>query len=116
MSYTTTPSRSTTSGAHATQQPSRAGNQTATESAVADDYSRIGPSYTYVTTVNNSRRQQPTAVPGRNQVSARLSERYEFSETHLTAAGGGDDGEYSVLRGGVGGDILQHDEYSHLQY
>ncbi len=116
MSYTTTLSRSTTSGAHATQQPTRAGNQTATESAVADDYSRIGPSYTYVTTVNNSRRQQPE----RNRVStARLSERYEFSETHLMAAGGGgtgDDGAYGVLEGEVGGDIQQHDEYSHLQY
>jgi hypothetical protein len=112
MSYTATPSRSTTSGAHATQQPTRAGDQTATESVVVDDYSRIGPSYTYVTTVNNSRRQQPE----RNRVSNRLSERYEFSEAHLTAAGGGDDGAYSVLGGEVGGDILQHEEYSHLHY
>jgi hypothetical protein len=113
MSYTKTPSCSTTSGPQATQQPTRAGNQTATESAVVDDYSRIGPSYTYVTTVNNSRRQQPE----RNRVStAGLSERYEFSETHLTAAGGGDDGEYSVLGGEVGGDVLQQDEYSHPQY
>ena len=124
MSYTTTPSHST-SGPHATQ-TTRAGHsdQTATESETADEYSRIGPSYTYVT--SQVRRQQPAAVTGRNRVSAaRLSERYEFSEAHLMAAGGGhgDDGAYSVLGGEVGEDIQQRnmqieerDEYSYLQY
>ena len=125
MSYTT-PSHSTTSGPHATQ-ATRAGHgdQTGTESETADEYSRIGPSYTYVTT--QVRRQQPTTVAGRNRVSAAagLSERYEFSEAHLTAADGGhgDDGAYGVLGGEVGGDIQRHnmqieerDEYSHLQY
>ena len=55
-------------------------------------------------------------MAGRNQVSARLSERYEFSEAHLAAAGGngGVQGEgamdYEVpLQSG------EHDEYSHLR-
>ena len=124
MSYTTTPPRSTTSGPHATQatRPGH-GGQTGTESETTDEYSRIGPSYTYVTA--QVRRQQPATVVGRNRVSARLSERYEFSEAHLTAAGGGhgDDGAYGVLGGEVGGDVQRHnmqieerDEYSHLQY
>ena len=122
MSYTSTPPRSTTSGPQATR-PGH-GDQTGTESETADEYSRIGPSYTYVTA--QVRRQQPTTVAGRNRVSAaELSERYEFSEAHLTAAGGGDgdDGAYGVLGGEVGGDVQRHnmqieerDEYSHLQY
>ena len=128
MSYTTSTSHSTTSGPHATQ-ATRAGHsdQTGTEIETADEYSRIGPSYTYVTTqANISRRQQPAGMSGRNRVSAaRLSERYEFSEAHLTAAGGGhgDDGAYGVLGGEMGEDAQQHnaqieerDEYSHLQY
>ena len=84
----------------------------------AAEYSRIGPSYYEVTI--NTRRQQP-AVAGRNQVSARLSERYEVSEAHLAAAdsSGGGQGEVDMDY-----DILSmrqteahaHDEYSHLQY
>ena len=119
MSYTITSSHSTTSGPHATR-PGH-GDQTQTENETTDEYSRIGPSYTYVTA--QVRRQQPATVAGRNRVSAAgLSERYEFSEAHLTAAGG-DDGAYGVLGGEVGGDIQQHnthyeerDEYSYLQY
>ena len=127
MSYTTTPSHSTTSGPHVTQatRPGH-GDQTQTESETADEYSRIGPSYTYVTA--QVRRQQPATVAGRNRVSAsvaRFSERYEFSEAHLTTAGGshGDDGAYGILGGEVGEDVQRHnmqieerDEYSHLQY
>ena len=57
---------------------------------------------------------------GRNRVSARLSERYEFSEPHLAkiSAGGGGGGvqgeaamDYEVpLQSG------EHEEYSHLQH
>ena len=59
-------------------------------------------------------------MSARNHVSARLSERYEFSDAHLAAAGG---------RGGVQGEVAMdyevpqnsrqnedHDEYSHLQH
>ena len=129
MSYTTTPSHSTTSGPHATQATRPGyGDQTQIESETTDEYSRIGPSYPYVTA--QVRRQQPAAVVGRNRVSASaagLSERYEFSEAYLTVAGGGDgdDGAYGVLGEEVGGDVQRHniivqieerDEYSHLQY
>ena len=92
---------------------------TVDQSGAAAEYSRIGP--TYETTVNSShsRRQQP--VVGRNRVSARLSERYEFSEPHLamiSAGGGGGGGvqgeaamDYEVpLQSG------EHEEYSHLRH
>ena len=102
ISYVTAPS--TTSGSQAVN--------TVGQGGAAAEYSRIGPSYE---TTINSRRQQ--AVAGRNQISARLSERYEFSETHLGVAGGGGGGqgeaamEYEVpLQSG------EHDEYSHLQH
>ena len=93
----------------------------------AAEYSRIGPSYEAVITAksSHSRRQQPVSVGG-NQGSARLSERYEFSEPHLAmisggAAGGpgrGTQGEAAVwpvdyevpLQSG------EHEEYSHLQH
>ena len=123
-SYARTSSHST-SGAQAIIQTARAGDQSGTGPAA--EYSRIGPSY--VTTIN-SRRQQPAAVAGRNKISAglALSERYELSEAHLTAAGDGDDGANGVQgEVGVDYDILQnycgpqceehdHEEYSHLQY
>ena len=66
----------------------------------AAEYSRIGPSYEAVVTANSShsRRQQPVSV-GRNQHSARLSERYEFSEPHLAM----------ISVGGVGGGGIQGD-------
>ena len=73
ISYVTAPSHLATSGSQATQATKTADNQSGTGAAA--EYSRIGPSY--ATTVN-SRRQQPVA--GRDRVSARLSERYEFSE------------------------------------
>ena len=111
ISYVTAPSHSK-SGYQTTQATRTAGDQGG--SGAAAEYSRIGPSY--ATTVN-SRRQQ--AVAGRNRVSARLSERYEFSEAHLAmASAGGSSGgqretamEYEVpLQSG------EHDEYSHLQH
>ena len=76
----------------------------------AAEYSRIGPSY------ETTRRQlQPAA--GRNQVSARLSERYEFSDTHLAmiSAGGGTQGEAAMDYE----EPLQcrdREDYSHLQH
>lgn len=84
------------------------------QTGAATEYSRIGPSYE--TMVNSSnliiRRQQPVA--GRNRGSARISERYEFSEpSHLTTGGGGSGGqamdEVPLQRG-------EHQEYSHLQH
>ena len=76
-------------------------------------------------TDSRSSRQQPAVViPGRNQVPARLSERYEFSEVHLamaSAGGGGGQGEaamdYEVLQNLSMRQIIEeHEEYSHLQY
>ena len=112
MSYVTTSSRSTTSGPQASQTAGAGVTHT------ADEYSRIGPSYTYVTTQVNSRRQQPATVVavGRKRES-RLSERYEFSEAHPTAAGGGDDSGHDGVQADMGVNRGQeHDEYSRLQY
>ena len=107
ISYTTTPSRSTTNRPQAVTATGQGGTGPAAE------YSSFGPSYEAL----NSRRQQPVAT--RNLVSARLSERYEFSDTHLAAAGG---------RGSVQREVamdyevpqnsrqIELDEYSHLQY
>ena len=96
-------------------------------SAVAADYSRIGPSYETIDS-SSSRRQQPVAAAGRRNVAGlqfvRLSERYEFSEPHLamaSASGGGGDG------GGVQGEVTaadyevlgqseEHEAYSRLQH
>ena len=85
----------------------------------ATEYSRIGPSYETITNSSHSRRQQPVAGVS----TARLSERYEFSEPHLAAiiSAGGSGGtqgneaaaamDYEVpLQSG------QHEEYSHLQH
>ena len=89
------------------------------------EYSRIGPSYEAVITANSnhSRRQQPVSV-GRNQHSARLSERYKFSESHLAmisagaAGGGGTRGEAAVwpVDYEVPLQSEKHEEYSHLQH
>ena len=105
--YVTAPSHSTS-----VTQATRAASES--ETGGAAEYSRIGSSYV---TIVNSRRQQPVA--GRNHVSARLSERYEFSEAYLAVAGGS---------GGVQGEAAmdyevplnssqsrEHEEYSHLQ-
>ena len=87
------------------------------QSGAAAEYSRIGPSYETTDNSSHSWRQQPVA--GRNRVSARLLERYEFSEPHLAmiSAGGG---------GGVQGEAAmdyeaplqsgEHEEYSHLHH
>ena len=97
--------------------------QNETDGAAAD-YSRIGPSYEII----DSRRQQPVinvvSMTGRSRVSARLSERYEFSESHPIAtvsAAGGDGGGGG--QGGAGTDYEvplesgEHDEeYSRLQH
>ena len=88
-------------------------NDTETDAAAAD-YSRIGPSYDTIDHDVNTRREQPAAVVvGRNRVSARLSERYEFSEAHLVAAVSGGGGQVAQnLR------QLQEpsDDYSHLHH
>ena len=100
ISYETGPSRST-SGLQATQ---------TTGPGAAAEYSRIGPSY-------ENTRQQLQPVAGRNRVSARLSERYEFSDPHLAmiSVGGGTQGEVAMdyeepLR------FKDHEDYSHLQH
>ena len=98
-----------TSGAQATQTP-RVDGEAGTDAAI--EYSRIGPSYETI----DSRRQQPLA--GRNQVSAKLSERYEFSEAHLamaSARGGGGQGE-TAMDYEVPFQSGEHNEYSHLQH
>ena len=107
ISYAATPSRSTTSGPQATVRATDQG-----ETGPAAEYSSFGPSYEAL----NSRRQQPVAA-----VSARLSERYEFSDAHLAAAGGSGAGvqgevamDYEVLQNSRQNE--DHDEYSHLQY
>ena len=86
----------------------------------ATEYSRISPSYETIANSNPLSRQPPLQSGG-NQVSASLSERYEFSESLLaTGQGGGGSGgvgqretvpvEYEVpLQSG------EHTEYSHLQ-
>ena len=113
ISYVTAPS---TSGAQAMD--------TIVDQTDAAEYSRIGPSYETTTNSSHSRRQQPVAA-GRNRHSdsARLSERYEFSEPHLAMISGGAAGggmqdhqaavpvDYEVpVRSG------EHEEYSHLQH
>ena len=119
MSYATTPSCSTTSGPQGVQATSARQNDTETDAAAAD-YSRIGPSYETINHNADTRREQPLAavtviVVGRNQVSARLSERYEFSEAHLVAVAAG------ASTSGGGGQVAQNlrqlqehsDDYSH---
>ena len=121
MSYATTPSHSTTSGPQGVQAASARQNDTETDAAAAD-YSRIGPSYETINHNADTRREQPlaavTVVAGRNQVSARLSERYEFSEAHLTSVAG------AASASGGGGQVSQNlrqlqehsDDYSHLHH
>ena len=92
ITYATTPSHLTTIGPQPVQAASASQNDTDTDTAT--DYSRIGPSYETIDHNFNTRREQPVAVAvGRNWVSARLSERYEFSEAHLVAAASGGGGQ-----------------------
>ena len=113
ISHVTIPSHSTTSGPQHVQAASARQNDTETDAAAADN-SRIGPSYETIHHDVNTRREQPAAVAvGRNRVSARLSERYEFSEAHLVAAASGGGGKVAQnLR------QLQEpsDDYSHLHH
>ena len=110
ISYVTAPSHTATNGSQTTEATRAAGDKSGTGTAA--EYSRIGPSYE---TTANSRKQQPVA--GRNRVSARLSERYEFSEAYLAAAGesgcvqgeGAMDYEVPLQSG-------EHNEYSHLRH
>ena len=116
MSHATTPSHSssTTSGPQRVQAVSASAGQNDTDTAAAADYSRIGPPYETIDHDVNTRREQPAAVMvGRNQFSARLSERYEFSEAYLVAAASGGGGQVTQnLR------QLQEpsDDYSHLHH
>ena len=113
VSHATTPSHSTASGPQAQVVRAATGQG---ETGPAAEYSSFGPSYEAL----NSRRQQPMAA--RNQVSARLSERYVISDAHLEAPGsGGVQGEVAMdyevpqnLR--QNGEHDDHDEYSHLQH
>ena len=105
-------SRPTTSGSQASQTTRAALASGQNDTGAAAEYSRIGPSYEN----SESERQQSAAESGGNQVSARLSERYEYSEPRLpmisSASGGGRQPmDYEVpLQSG------QHEEYSHLQH
>ena len=105
ISYVTAPSHSpSATPVQATRAASEGG------AGAAAEYSRIGPSYE----TNNSRRQQQVA--GKNQVSARQSERYEFSEAHLaTVRGGGVQGE-GTMDYEVPQQSGRYEEYSHLQH
>lgn len=102
----TAPSHSTT---HGIQGVDTAGQS---ETGAAAEYSRIGLSYEATV---NSRRQQPAA--GRNRVSAKLSESYEFSEAYLAATGSSGDvqGE-EAMDYEVPFQSGEYDEYSHLQH
>ena len=111
-------SRPTTSGSQASQIARAALASGQNDTGAAAEYSRIGPSYEN----SESERQQSAAESGGNQVSARLSERYEYSEPRLPMissasgggsgpSGGGQPMDYEVpLQSG------QHEEYSHLQH
>ena len=84
VSYATTPLQHSSSTSAQAVRPTSTG-QNETDTAAANEYSIIGPSYE---TIDSRRQQQRPAVAmmGRDQVSqARLSERYEFSEPHLAA-------------------------------
>ena len=112
LSYATTPSHSTTSGPQPVQVVRAAGHN---ETDAVGNYSRIGPSYETI----DSRRQQPAVTMTR--VSARLSERYEFSEAHLAAAAAGGGGQSEM---GTDYEVPQNlrqleehgEEYSHLHH
>ena len=97
-------------------------------SVAAADYSRIGPSYEIINSSSPRRQRKGPAAGrnvGRNQDSARLSERYEFSEPHLAmisaraagGPGGGIQGEAAVhMDYEVPVQSGEHEEYSHLQH
>ena len=112
VSYLGTPP-STTSGAQAI-------NTVGHMPGAATEYSRIGPSYETITNSNPSSRQQ--SLPSRgNRVSASLSERYEFSESHLaTGQGGGGSRvgqrEAAPVEYEVPFNSGELTEYSHLQH
>jgi hypothetical protein len=86
VSYEITPSLSTTSVQAI--RPTAGSGQNEADTAAADEYSRIGPSYETI----DSCRQQSGAVDtdGKNQASAIAgpseSSRYEFSDVHLALA------------------------------
>jgi hypothetical protein len=79
---------------------------TESDTGAATEYSRIDPSYEIIA---DSNRQQPVASE-RNQVSASLSEKHEYSEPHLATGGLGGDGGVGQLG------ETQHEDYSHLQH
>ncbi len=73
MSYANTTSHLTTSGPQSVQTVRASAGQHETNTAAADDYNRIGPTYE---TIIVPRRQQPaSAMMGIDQASARLSEK-----------------------------------------
>ena len=120
------PTRNNLSYVTGSRSRSQALQETETDaSATAADYSRIGPSYETIDS-SGPRRQRTGAAAernvGRNQNSARLSERYEFSESHLAmisagAAGGPGGGEAAVhMDYEVPVQSGEHEEYSHLQH
>ena len=87
------------------------------ETGTVTEYSRIGSSYENI----DSRRQQ--SVAGRNQVSDRLSERYEFSEAHLTMSSAGSSGIHGQGETAMQYEVpltlsqcREHKEYSYLQH
>ena len=120
ISYATTSSRSTTNGPQGIQAVSASASQNDTDTDAAADYSRIGPSYESIDHDADTRREHPLAavVAGRNRVSARLSDRYEFSEAHLaavaagaSASGGGEQVTQNLRQ------LQEHsDDYSHLHH
>ena len=103
---------------------SASASQNDTDTAPAADYSRIEPFYETIDHDVDTRREQPAVVVGRNRagVSARLSERYELSETHMAdaavaaASGGG----VHTVRGQIPQNLRQlqkhNEDYSHLHH
>ncbi len=86
MSYEITPSHSTTSVQAV--RPMAGSGQNEPDTAAADEYSRIGPSYEII----DSCRQQPAVdTTGENHRTSATagpleSSRYEFSDAHLALA------------------------------
>ena len=105
VSYSSCP---TTSGSQASQTSGQNDRDATAE------YSRIGPTY------ENTGRQQSMAESGGSRASARLSERYEFSEPRLpmisAASGGGGASGEQPMDYEVPLQSEEPEQYSHLQH
>ena len=121
MSYATTLSLSTTSRPQPrVEAVSALASHNDTDTAAVAGYSKIGPSYETIDHDVDTRREQPAVVVGRNRVSARLSERYELSETHMAAGASTSGGGVRTVLGQVPQNLRKlqehNEDYSHLHH